>query len=154
MILGVAVKKLPVFPDERGRLMVLLRNDDEIFIEFGQVYVTTAYPGVVKAWHFHRHQTDNMTVIRGMMKIVLYDDRVKSPTYREINEFFSGVHNPMLLRIPNGIYHGFKCISEEEAMVVNIPTKVYNHDDPDDHRISPHPKIGMGIPYDWGRKDG
>ena len=61
MIDGVKVKKLKVIPDERGWLMEILRCDDEIYKEFGQVYMTTAYPGVVKAWHFHKKQTDNFT---------------------------------------------------------------------------------------------
>jgi len=73
MIEGVMMKKLKVIPDERGRLMEILRADEEMFKGFGQVYMTTAYPGVVKGWHYHKKQHDNMAVVRGMMKIVLYD---------------------------------------------------------------------------------
>ncbi|MFC1493553.1 WxcM-like domain-containing protein, partial [candidate division KSB1 bacterium] len=75
MIEGVRVKDLKVIPDERGRIMETLRSDDEIFIKFGQAYITTAYPGVVKGWHYHKKQIDNFTCIHGMMKLVLYDDR-------------------------------------------------------------------------------
>ena len=71
MINGVMIKKLKVIADERGRLMEILRADDEMFESFGQVYMTTAYPGVVKGWHYHKRQSDNMAVVRGMMKIVL-----------------------------------------------------------------------------------
>ena len=78
MIDGVIVKKLKVIPDERGRLMEIMRSDDTFFKKFGQVYMTTAYPGVVKGWHYHKKQADNMAVVRGMMKIVLYDSRKKS----------------------------------------------------------------------------
>lgn len=151
MIDGVKVKNLRVICDERGRLMEILRSDDEIFIKFGQVYMTTAYPGVVKAWHYHKHQTDNMTVVKGMMKIVLYDDREGSKTRGEINQFFVGEHNPILVVIPEMVYHGFKCISETEAIVINIPTNVYNYKQPDEYRIDPHKN---NIPYDWSRKDG
>ncbi|MCK4614325.1 MAG: dTDP-4-dehydrorhamnose 3,5-epimerase family protein, partial [Thermoplasmata archaeon] len=63
LIEGVKLKKLRVIPDERGWLMEILRQDDEIFERFGQVYLTTAYPGVVKGWHYHRIQTDNFTCI-------------------------------------------------------------------------------------------
>ena len=100
MIDGVMVKKLKVISDERGRLMEILRADDEMFAGFGQVYMTTAYPGVVKGWHYHKRQSDNMAVVRGMMKIVLYDGREDSPTLGEVNEFFAGVHNPILVHIP------------------------------------------------------
>ncbi len=151
MISGVKIKKLKVIPDERGRLMEMLRADDDLFIKFGQIYMTTAYPGVVKAWHYHKKQIDNFVVVKGMMKVVLYDGRADSPTYKEINEFFMGEHNPILLQIPAFVYHGFKCISETEAIVINCPTEVYSYENPDEYRIPPH---GGEIPYDWSRKDG
>jgi dTDP-4-dehydrorhamnose 3,5-epimerase len=151
MIDGVTVKRLKVICDERGRLMEILRADDDLFRAFGQVYMTTAYPGVVKGWHYHKRQSDNMAVVHGMMKIVLYDDREGSETQGEVNEFFAGVHNPVLIRIPPFVFHGFKCVSREEAIVVNTPTEVYNYREPDEFRIDPHTN---DIPYDWNRKDG
>ncbi|MBU1656711.1 MAG: WxcM-like domain-containing protein, partial [Candidatus Omnitrophica bacterium] len=75
MIEGVKIKKLKIIPDERGRLMEILRRDDEIFQNFGQVYMTTAFPGVVKAWHYHKIQTDSFTCIRGKMRLGLCDGR-------------------------------------------------------------------------------
>lgn len=151
MIHGVKIKDLRFLPDDRGRLMEILRSDDELFTKFGQAYLTTAYPGVTKAWHYHKIQTDNFVVIKGMMKLVLYDSREDSPTHGEVNEFFLGEHNPKLLQIPPYVYHGFKCISEQEALVINIPTEVYNYDKPDEYRLDPHTDE---IPYDWARKDG
>lgn len=151
MIDGVKVKQLKVIPDERGRLMEILRIDDDLFDRFGQVYMTTAYPGVVKAWHYHKIQDDRFAVVKGMMKLVLFDDREDSSTRGEINEFFLGEYNPLLVRIPRGIYHGFKGIGEEEAIVINIPTEPYNREKPDEYRLDPHEN---DIPYDWGRRDG
>lgn len=151
MIDGVLIKKLKVIADERGRLMEILRADDEMFSVFGQVYMTTAYPGVVKGWHYHKKQSDNMAVVQGMMKIVLYDGREGSKTFGEVNEFFAGVHNPILVHIPALVFHGFKCISEEEAVVVNTPTDSYNYREPDEFRVHPHDN---DIPYNWERKDG
>jgi len=151
MIDGVKVKKLKVTPDERGRLMEILRRDDELFQRFGQVYVTTTYPGVVKAWHKHEKQTDNVACVSGMIKLVIYDGRDKSPTSKEINRFYLGVHNPILVQIPAGVYHGWMCVSLEEAIVVNIPTEVYRHEHPDEQRLDPY---GEDIPYDWRRQDG
>jgi len=151
MIKGVAIKKLRVIPDERGRLMEILRRDDEVFQGFGQVYMTTAYPGVVKGWHYHKKQSDNMAVVKGTMKIVLYDGRKDSPTYREVKELFAGEHNPILVHIPPYVYHGFKCVSPEEAIVVNVPTETYSYEEPDEFRVHPHEN---DIPYDWERKDG
>ncbi|MHB8170321.1 MAG: dTDP-4-dehydrorhamnose 3,5-epimerase family protein [Thermincolia bacterium] len=151
MIQGVKVKKLRVIPDERGRLMEMLRADDGEFIKFGQIYMTSAYPGVVKGWHYHKLQTDNFVVVKGMMKVVLYDSREDSPTKGEVNEFFMGEHNPILLQIPPYVFHGFKCVSGTEAIVINSPTEVYNYQQPDEFRVHPHDN---DIPYDWGRKDG
>lgn len=151
LINGVAVKNLRLIPDERGRLMEILRADDDVFTEFGQVYTTTAYPGVVKAWHYHKLQDDNMTVLKGVAKIVLYDDRDASPTRGMFNEFFAGDHHHLLVHIPRLIWHGFKCISDGEAMIVNIVTRCYNYEQPDEYRKPPH---GSDIPYDWTRKDG
>ncbi|MBI4581915.1 MAG: dTDP-4-dehydrorhamnose 3,5-epimerase family protein [Planctomycetes bacterium] len=151
MIEGVKVKPLKVHCDERGRLVELLRCDDELFEQFGQVYVTTAYPGVVKAWHYHDHQTDHFVALAGMVKVVLYDSREGSPTQGEINEFFAGVHNPILIKIPARVYHGYKCISEQEAIMINIPTQPYNHSRPDEYRVAPD---DPSIPYNWERKNG
>ena len=151
MIDGVKIKKLRVIPDERGRLMEILRKDDELFCQFGQVYVTTTYPGVVKAWHLHKEQTDNVACVQGMIKLVLYDSREQSPTFKQIDQFYLGLHNPLLVQIPRGVYHGWMCVSPEEAIIMNIPTECYNYDDPDELRLNPH---GNDIPYDWKRKDG
>ncbi|HOO89249.1 MAG TPA: dTDP-4-dehydrorhamnose 3,5-epimerase family protein [Syntrophales bacterium] len=151
MIKGVQIKTLRVIPDERGRLMEILRRDDAMFEAFGQVYMTTAYHGVVKGWHYHKKQSDNMAVVKGTMKIVLYDGREDSPTYGEVDEFFAGEHNPILIHIPPYVYHGFKCVSQEEAIVVNTPTHVYDYAQPDEFRVHPHENE---IPYDWGRRDG
>ena len=151
MIFGVIIKNLKVIPDERGRLMEIFRSDDQIFFQFGQVYMTTAYPGVVKGWHYHKKQFDHMTVVKGMMKIVLYDNRIESSTYGKVDEIFAGIYNPVLVRIPPFVYHGFKCRSEEEAIVINVPSERYNYEDPDEFRISAHHN---DIPYDWDRVDG
>ena len=151
LIDGVKTKKLTVHSDERGRLMEMLRTDDSEFQKFGQVYMTTAYPGVTKAWHYHKIQTDYFVCVRGMMKVVLFDSREDSPTKGVVNEFFIGDFNPLMVVIPPGVYHGFKCISEHEAIVVNTPTEMYSRTTPDEYRVDAH---DQSIPYDWERKDG
>ena len=146
MIDGVKVKKLKVIPDDRGRLMEILRCDDEIFESFGQVYMTTAKPGLVKAWHYHKIQDDNFACVHGKIRLVLYDARGRSATYKEINEFILSLEEPILIHIPKLVYHGFKGISDFEAIVINTPTKPYNHKDPDEFRVDAYDN---DIPYDW-----
>jgi dTDP-4-dehydrorhamnose 3,5-epimerase len=151
MIHDVRVKPLRVIPDERGRLMEILRRDDPLFQVFGQVYLTTTYPGVIKAWHFHKLQNDNISVVKGMLKLVLYDGRDHSPTRNELNEFFLGEHNPMLVHVPKHVYHGWKCIGSEEALTINCVTEPYDYKNPDEYRL---PFDTDQIPYDWAVKMG
>ncbi|MGB2630279.1 MAG: dTDP-4-dehydrorhamnose 3,5-epimerase family protein [Candidatus Omnitrophota bacterium] len=148
MIEGVKIKKLKLIPDDRGRLMEILRRDDDIFEKFGQVYMTTAYPGVIKAWHYHKKQTDNFTCVKGKMRLGLYDAREDSPTFGKVEEYVIGLENPLLVKIPSNVYHGFKCIGDEEALVINTVTEPYDHDNPDEYRADP---FDNDIPFDWSK---
>jgi dTDP-4-dehydrorhamnose 3,5-epimerase len=150
MIKGVKVKALKVIPDNRGRLMEILRCDDEMFEKFGQVYMTTAYPGVIKAWHWHKLQSDNFTCVFGKILLALYDGRSGSSTFGEINDFIISPDEPKLIHIPKEVYHGFKNIGDSEAIVINTVTNPYNHNNPDEYRLdSFDEKIG----YKWNRKE-
>ena len=151
MIEGVKIKKLKVIPDERGFVMEMLRDDDEFFQRVGQVYLSVVYPGVVKGWHYHERQTDHFVFVKGMAKVVLYDRRESSRTKGEVNEFFMGECNPILLVIPPLVLHGMKGIGTEPAYLVNTPTEHYVYDQPDEFRVPAH---DPSIPYDWSRKDG
>ncbi len=146
MIKDVRVKNLKVIRDERGRLMEILRNDDELFLKFGQVYITTALSGVVKAWHYHKKQTDSIVCISGKVLLALYDARNNSKTFKQINEFFLSLEEPKLIQIPPMVYHGFKCIGKEEAFLINVPDKAYNYKKPDEYRIDP---FTNNINYNW-----
>lgn len=146
MIKGIVTKPLKQNTDERGWLTEILRSDWEHFQKFGQAYITAAYPHVVKAWHMHKKQTDNMACIKGMIKLVLYDNRGKSKTKDEVNEFIIGERNLLLVQIPPEIWHGFKTISEEYALVLNLPTELYNYNKPDEYRLPPNTDK---IPYNW-----
>ena len=148
---GVKTKRLRLIPDERGWLMEILRADEaELFTKFGQVYLSATCPGVVKAWHYHKRQVDNFACVAGMVKLVLVDTRKDSPTEGAVNEFFLGTHNPTLVQVPNLVYHGWKCISTEVALVVNVTTEPYQYAEPDEFRLAPHGTL----PYDWSCKDG
>ncbi len=152
LIKGVKFKQLKEICNERGRLMEMLRSDDkDFFTKFGQLYATTVYPRVVKGWHYHKKQTDIFIVTKGTVKVVLHDSRKDSPTYGQINEFFMGEHNFSMLLIPPLVYHGFKGIGTEEAIIICCPTEPYNYKNPDEFRVPPHSKK---VPYDWALKKG
>lgn len=159
MIQGVIKKKLKVIPDERGRLMEILRNDDKFYDKFGQVYMTTTYPEVVKGFHWHKNQVDAICCLYGTIKLVLFDIRENSSTKNDLNEFFIGTHNPCLIVVPKNVLHGWKCVSNYEALILNVVTEPYNYENPDEERIHPHDEIiqkeqlGYAIPYCWDRED-
>lgn len=149
MIDGIEIKQLKRNADERGFLMEILREDDPIFERFGQCYVSLNYPGVIRAWHYHKKQNDVWAVAKGMVKAVVYDCREGSPTYGEVNEFFLGDNNPILLKIPVGTMHGYKTVGVEPSLLLNFPTKPYDPKDPDECR---EVWDSENIPYDWDIK--
>jgi dTDP-4-dehydrorhamnose 3,5-epimerase len=151
LIDGAGVRRAKVLPDERGRLGEIMRADEAWFEKFGQVYFTTTYPGVVKAWHYHKKQTDHFYVIKGTVKVALYDQRKGSSTEGIVNEVYAGEHCPCLVRIPPGVMHGWMCVGQSEAYIVNVVSEPYNYTDPDEFRVDPHDN---DIPYEWARKDG
>ena len=126
--------------------MEMLREDDDIYERYGQSYVAMNYPGVIRAWHYHKKQDDFWVVVKGMIKAVVYDCREGSPTYGEVNEFFLGDNNPIMLRIPVGTMHGYKTCGLEPSLLVNFPTEIYNPKEPDEFR---EPYDSEKIPYCW-----
>ena len=127
--------------------MEMLRVDDAFFQKFGQMYVSVAYPGVVKGWHYHKVQTDHFVIVKGMMKVVLYDGREDSPTKGVVNEFFMGEQNPILRRrFRPCVLHGMKGIGTEPAMLVNMPHRALQLRGARRVPRDPHEN---DIPYDW-----
>jgi len=148
MIEGVIIKKLTKIPDERGSIYHMLRKDDPEFKEFGEIYFSTAYPGVIKGWHLHKKMTLNYAVIQGMIKLVLYDDRKNSPTIGELMEIFIGEENYCLVVIPPGIWNGFKCIGNKMAIVANCATLPHDKNE----IVYMDPLNNDLIKYDWNIK--
>lgn len=146
MIQDVIIKPLKGHADERGCLTEILRSDESIFEKFGQIYVSMNYPGVIRAWHYHKKQDDFWAVVKGMIKAVLYDGREGSPTFGEVQEVFLGEQHPVLLKIPVGVMHGYKTIGVEPSLLVNLPTEPYKASDADEYRL---PYDTDEIPYDW-----
>jgi len=151
IINGVIIKELNPILDERGYLQECLRSDWPMFDKFGQAYITIAFPNIVKAWHRHKIQTDNMTCVMGDAKLVLYDGQEEFSTYKQINEIFFGEKNPSLVTIPNKIWHGFNAIGGKMILILNIPTELYNYNEPDEYRL---PYNKKKIDYDWEIKMG
>lgn len=146
---GVTIHPLKRIPDERGTLLHMLRSTDPYFEQFGEIYFSQVYPGVVKGWHRHSRMTLNYAVVTGMVKLVLYDDRPESPTNGRFQEIFIGESNYMLVKIPPRVWNGFKGIGTIPALVANCAT--IPHDPDEIERLSPS---SDQIPYDWEIKHG
>jgi len=146
MIEGVEIKKLNRHADERGFLMELLRADDPIFTNFGMAYVSMNYPGIVRAWHYHKKQDDYFVVVKGMAKVALYDMREGSPTRGQVDEYYLGENNNIVLHIPVGVAHGYKTVGTEPSFLINFPSEPYDAQEPDEYRL---PWDAEQIPYSW-----
>ena len=147
MIDGVLIHPLRQIPDERGRVMHMLKSTDPHFERFGEIYFSMVYPGVVKGWHRHARMTINYAVVVGMIKLVLYDDRPHSPTHRQLQEIFVGEACYCLVKVPPRIWNGFKGIGTAPAIVANCATTP--HDPSEMERLDP---MASHIPYDWSLK--
>jgi len=141
---GVQIIPLRRIPDERGTVMHMLRATDPHFQQFGEVYFSTIYQGVVKGWHRHREMTLNYACIFGRIKLVLYDERFDSPTRGELLEIFLGPDNHSLVIIPPEVWNGFKGLSTPHAIVANCCT--HPHDAARTSRLDP---FSNHIPYSW-----
>lgn len=144
MIKGVEVVPLKQIADERGKIMHMLRNDAKHFEKFGEIYFSQIYPHVIKGWHLHKKMVLNYTVVTGMIKLVLFDDRKGSPTKGEIMELFIGEDNYCLVKIPARVWNGFKGIGVKPAIVANCAS--IPHDPDEIIRLDPFSKK---IPYNW-----
>ena len=126
-------------------MLHMLRIDDEHFEQFGEIYFSVIFPGVIKGWHIHKKMTLNYAAIVGNIKLVLYDQREESSTHEELQEIYMGEDNYCLVQIPPHIENGFKAIGNEKAIVANSAT--HPHDPDEIIRIDP---LCGEIPYDWG----
>lgn len=149
MIDGVIITPLKKIMDERGVVMHMLRKDDPLFEEFGEIYFSSIFPGAIKGWHLHTKMTLNYACIVGNIKLVLYDQRKESKTYKELQEIFIGENNYVRVKIPPGVVNGFKAVGNKMAIVANCST--ITHDPKEIIRINPFDKE---IGYDWEIKNG
>ncbi len=146
MIEGVQVKKLVRHVDDRGFFMEILRDDDELLKRFGQASLSMSYPGVIKAFHYHKRQDDLWFFPKGNAQVVLYDMREDTPTKGQTDVYYMGEHNPILLVIPKGVAHGYRVLGSEPAIITYFTTESYDPQQPDEYRIEwDDPSIG----FDW-----
>lgn len=150
MIEGVETKEILRRSDDRGFFCELYKEDDIFFKNIKQTSFTKTYPGVIKAFHFHKKQDDVWFVADGMAQVVLYDLRTSSSTYENTQVVYMGEDNPLLLYIPTGVAHGYRVLGQKSVMLFYHTTESYNPKDPDEHRI---PYDSSRIGFDWTTKN-
>ena len=147
-IAGVRIEPFPVYPDDRGYFLEVQRMGQGLAAEFPaattQISAALSFPGTIKAFHFHLHQTDCWTPAKGMLQVALVDLRLDSPTFGLRNTMYVGVMRPWRVLIPPGVGHGYKVIGPGEAMLVYLTDRLYNPQD--EGRI---PYDDPSIRYDW-----
>lgn len=126
MINGVRIIPKKQIIDKRGKIMHMMRNDDENFTKFGEIYFSYSHPNTIKAWYLHKHTTINYVCLIGKIKLVLFDDRKKSPTKGNLQEIFMTTEDYNLLCIPLGIWYGFKTIENKFSIVANLSNLPHN----------------------------
>jgi len=150
MIAGVTVKVCQLHADDRGSLVEVVRDDEPVFRDVKQTTYTVAYPGVIKAFHWHRRQWDVWFFASGMAQVVLYDLREGSPTQGRTQVVYMGIHAPRVVAIPPGVAHGYRVLGSEPAALFYHTTEHYDPKDPDEERI---PFDDPGIGFDWRTKN-
>jgi len=148
LIHGVKVLPFALWPDDRGYFLEVARIGQGLVTDFPagttQISAALTYPGAIKAFHHHKHQTDVWAVVQGMFQVALVDLRPDSPTFGVKNTLYVGQMRPWQILIPPGVGHGYKVIGASPAMLVYLTDRLYN---PADEGRIPHNE--SGIHYDW-----
>ncbi|OHY73455.1 dTDP-4-dehydrorhamnose 3,5-epimerase family protein [Priestia aryabhattai] len=150
-IKGVKTKKLIKHCDDRGFFAEVLRDDDNLLSNFGQISWSTSYPGIIKAFHYHEYQDDIWFFPSGNVRVVLYDLRENSSTRGQTDIYYMGENNPIILLIPKNVAHGYQVLGGKAATIIYCTTKSYNSIQPDEKRIPWNDKT---IAFNWEIKHG
>ena len=148
LIDGVVLRPYDIWPDDRGYFLEVARMGQGLAAGFPpestQVSSALNYPGIIKAFHYHLHQTDLWVPAAGMLQITLVDLRPESKTFGRKNTIYAGALKPWQVLIPPGVGHGYKVIGEQPAVLVYVTNRLYN---PKDEGRIPHDDASIG--YDW-----
>ena len=150
MIKDVKIKQVKRHLDDRGFFSEILKEGEETFREVKQTSYTETYPGVIKAFHWHKKQWDIWFVVKGMAQIVLYDTRGDSSTKGETQVICAGEDNPVLVLIPPGVAHSYRVLGNRRMGLFYHTSETYDPENPDEERIPfDDPKVG----FDWETKN-
>jgi dTDP-4-dehydrorhamnose 3,5-epimerase len=144
---GVVAHEVLHVPRDHGVITEMYRPEwDPSGLPLVQCYQSRLFPGAIGAWSCHAKTIDRLFVNQGCLKVVLYDGREESPTYRRLMEMYVGDARPTFVVIPIGVWHGLQNVGGVDALMVNFPSRAYDYADPDHYRL---PWDSEEIPYRW-----
>lgn len=144
---GVVVREVRHVPRDHGIITEMFRSEwDPTGLPVVHIYQSRLFPGAIGAWSCHAKTADRLFVNQGNLKVVLFDGREGSRTYRRIVELYVGDARPAFVILPAGVWHGLQNLGSSDALVINYPTNAYNYEDPDHYRL---PFDSPEIPYSW-----
>ncbi len=144
MIEDVIVTKKRQITDDRGKVKHMMRNDDSLFKDFGEIYFSEVFPKKIKAWHLHKKMTLNYVAISGNIKLVLFDDREESKSFGKIQEIVLTNKNYCLVTVPPLIWNGFTSIDNKSGIIANCSDIPH-----DPEEIIRKPFDDKYFPYSW-----
>ena len=148
-IAGVIIQNLKVIPDERGSVLHMLRSDSSLYKNFGEIYFSEINPKTIKAWKLHKNLTQNIAVIMGKVRLVVYDNRPSSKTLGVVVEYEIARHNNYcLIQIPPMLWYGFQSLDNQKALIANCTDQP--HDPLESQSI---PIDSDKIPFRWRSKN-
>ena len=145
---GVQVRVLSTHTDLRGAVVELFDQRWEWHPDpIVSAYSFTIRPGTVKGWNLHRGHEDRYALLFGEMELMFFDPRPDSPTCGEVSKVVLTERHRCLVNVPKDVWHADHNIGTQDVVVVNFPTKAYDHANPDKYRL---PLDSELIPYSFG----
>src|SRR5258708_20881004 len=142
---GVSLHEVLHVPRDHGVITETYRPEwDPSGLPIVHVYQSRLYPGAIGAWSCHAKTIDRLFVNHGHLKLVLYDGRADSPTRGRVIELHAGDARPAFVHIPIGVWHGVQNVGPSDALMLNYPSRAYQHDNPAPSRL---PWDSNEIPY-------
>ena len=137
----ILVTPLMRIPTVGGDVMHALKNSDNGFNGFGEVYLSWVEHGAIKAWKYHQHMTLNLVVPLGEISFVFHI-KDQENCFRTEN---IGEEKYVRLTVPPGIWFGFQGRGSGQSLLMNLADMAH---DPDEVLR----KKTSEIVYNWSTK--
>ena len=119
-----------VYTDDRG--WSIMNQLQGVMTPEGQINYSVQYPGVVKAWHRHKKQTDFWLCLSGHIKVGVHRD--DGETGGETWMGVIGEKRTGIVVVPPTLWHGAATVGHTPAGLLYYVTHAYDPANPDEER--------------------